>query len=181
MEGETGWQQKRGDTRRSAVRPQPNPKHGWFLHAGTEDGRCERIMSISPSPIGAIASGGNGEMNNTKSLSGPVGRGRAPVWRVRVDRPRQRPTPSIGVLESAFIPLRIDWNLIRLIWSFHPCRSSAEGENHGAGGTGATGALVDGPRKARSTVSARSVDTFCASRHSHRMISGKIAPPCFWP
>lgn len=49
----------------------------------------------------------------------------------------------------------------------------------GAGESSAPGRA--GPRNDRSTMSSRSVETTCASRQSQRMISGKIAPPIFWP
>src|ERR1035438_6852647 len=32
-----------------SVPPHPGPKHCWFLHASSEGGRCERVMSISTS------------------------------------------------------------------------------------------------------------------------------------
>src|ERR1043166_910029 len=37
--------------RRVLIRPHPGPRRCWFLHASSEEGRYEKVMSISLSPI----------------------------------------------------------------------------------------------------------------------------------
>src|SRR5262249_11856620 len=60
--------------------------------------------------------------------------------------------------------------------------TSAPTRIHGLrGGVGVLEDVPNAGRKARSTALLRSVETTCASRHSQRMISGKMAPPCFCP